>query len=343
MSGTSLDGLDLCLCRFELATNNQWNFKVICTETIAYSTMWTEKLSLAHKISGAELIQLHADYGSFIGNAAAQFLAKNGEDAELVCSHGHTVFHQPDLAYTFQLGNGANLAASSGIPCVCDFRTTDVAKGGQGAPLVPFGDMHLFSDYDACLNLGGFANISLIEKNPRSFDICPVNIVFNHISALEGMSYDKGGQIARSGNVNSTLLSQFNKLDYYQIDGPKSLGREWVENEIIPKLKNSKLSPADQMRTFLQHVLDQISRQLDSHPSINQILVSGGGSKNDFLMEELFKISDKFIVPEEEIIDFKEAIIFGFLGLMRLRNEINCLSSVTGATTNSISGCIYLP
>jgi anhydro-N-acetylmuramic acid kinase len=245
---------------------------------------------------------------------------------------------------TVQIGNGAQIAAASGLPTACDFRSLDVALKGQGAPLVPIGDELLFGEYELCLNLGGIANVSFREDSERrAFDICPANMAFNHFTKELGYEYDLDGNLGRSGQIHEELLRLLNSLEFYQQKGPKSLGREWFETDFLPLIYSFQLSPADVLRTLYEHVSDQLSQAVDQYPK-GQILITGGGAHNVFLIE-LFseKTKHKTILPSEQIIDFKEAIIFAFLGVLRLRNENNCLKSVTGAMHNHSGGAIYLP
>jgi len=341
MSGTSLDGLDLAACRFTFETN--WKFEVLKAITIPYSHKWVNKLAAASDLNALDFAFLHNEYGKFIGKQVAVFCSDLPEKPDLVSSHGHTIFHQPLEKLTLQIGNGAFVAAYSGLPTACDFRSLDVALKGQGAPLVPIGDELLFGEYEFCLNLGGIANVSYRENGERkAFDICPANMAFNHFIKELGFEYDLDGNLGRSGKVQEELLSLLSELEFYQQKGPKSLSREWFEKEFLPLIISFQLTPEDILRTLYEHVSDQLAQAVDQFPK-GQILVTGGGAHNVFLIE-LFseKTKHKTIVPSEQIIDFKEAIIFGFLGVLRLRNEINCLKSVTGSNHDHSGGVIYL-
>ena len=227
------------------------------------------------------------------------------------------------------------------LPVVCDFRIQDVKLGGQGAPLVPIGDLLLFRDYDYCINLGGFSNLS--EKNKEgiiAFDICPVNIVLNKYSRKLGYEFDNNGKISKSGLINPKLLLDLNNISYYKKKHPKSLGLEWVNKNIFPLIDSYNLEIADILRTFSEHIAIQISNIIkDPNASI---LITGGGVKNNFLFSLLRdKISNNFIKPDYDLIDFKEALIFAFLGILKIRNEVNCLKSVTGALKDHSSGVIF--
>lgn len=342
MSGTSLDGLDLVACRF--TTDQVWKFEIVKAVTIPYSHKWINKLSKAAELNALEFALLHNEFGKFIGKQVADFCSALPDTPDLVSSHGHTIFHQPHNKLTVQIGNGAHIAAFSGLPTACDFRSLDVALKGQGAPLVPIGDELLFGEYELCLNLGGIANVSFRENDERkAFDICPANMAFNHFTKELGYEYDLDGTLGRTGTVHEELLSLLNSLDFYQQTGPKSLGREWFEEEFLPLILSFQLEPNDILRTLYEHISDQLTFSVDQYPK-GKILITGGGAHNVFLIE-LFseKTKHKTIVPSAQIIDFKEAIIFAFLGVLRLRNEVNCLKSVTGTHHDHSGGVIYLP
>ena len=342
MSGTSLDGLDLVACRFNF--DQTWHYEIIKALTVPYSHKWVAKLSTASELNALDFAFLNNDFGKFIGKQVAEFCADLPQKPDLVSSHGHTVFHQPQNKLTVQIGNGASIAAYSGLPTACDFRTIDVALKGQGAPLVPIGDELLFSDYDFCLNLGGIANVSFREDGERrAFDICPANMAFNQFIKELGYEYDLDGNYGRTGQVQDELLRLLNDLEFYQLKGHKSVDHEWFEKEFLPLINSFQLAPVDALRTLYEHVSDQISLAVDQYPK-GRMLITGGGAHNVFLIE-LFseKTKHKTIVPSSQIIDFKEAIIFALLGVLRLREESNCLKSVTGADHDHSGGVIYLP
>ncbi len=339
MSGTSLDGLDLAAVQFQLK-KNRWEFELIAAETLKYPAEWEEKLINSHSLPGVLLIGLHHEYGRFLGQQINWFIRKHQLKPDLISSHGHTVYHQPDKGFTFQLGNGAVIAAETGITTVADFRPGDVALGGQGAPLVPAGDRLLFPDYEACLNLGGFANISF-EKNEQriAFDICPVNFILNHLAQIMGKPYDANGDLGRKGIVNNELLKELNQLEFYQKSPPKSLAREWMNMYFLPLMGTSVISTQDKLRTAYEHIAQQIAT---ATPTRGKLLITGGGVFNDFLIER-FKnyLNCEISIPSKVIIHFKEALIFAFLGLLRQLGEINCYASVTGAKRDSSAGAVF--
>lgn len=341
MSGTSLDGLDLAAVEIRYMEGN-WLFKLLNTSNIPYIEKWEESLKKAPFLSGEELTRLHFKYGKYIAKQVRKFIDSNRLVPDLIASHGHTVFHQPDEGFTLQIGSGEVIAKSTGIRTIADFRTGDVALGGQGAPLVPVGDRLLFSEYDFCLNLGGFANISFKNNgNQIAFDICPVNIILNTLAKKFGLKFDKDGELGRQGKVNYNLLEQLDSLAFYSQKHPKSLGREWVEKHVLPILQNSAVSDADQLRTFYEHIAIHIAASVSGK---GKMLVTGGGAFNVFLLERIkAHCSVKIILPEPELIEFKEALVFAFLGVLRWLGIDNCLASVTGASRNNSSGVVYLP
>ncbi|MBL4707392.1 MAG: anhydro-N-acetylmuramic acid kinase [Flavobacteriales bacterium] len=344
MSGTSLDGIDLCLVNFK-RVNKAWSFEILKAETIPYTKEWLYELKKAESCFGNKLIQLDFEYGKLLGETAVHFLEKHSIEADSIASHGHTIFHQIENGLTFQLGHGAALAAASNLLSISDFRSLDVALGGQGAPLVPYGDQELFSEFDCCINLGGIANLSFEKKGTRlAFDICACNMILNHLMREHfNKKFDQNGAISRQGNFNEFLFNQLNKLDYFQIDGPKSLGKEWIFQKIIPLFEKSNISIQDQLFTFSKHCAFQIGEVLRINKIRSNILLTGGGSKNKFLLELIRQEGFEITLPKEQTIDFKEALIFAFLGLKRILKENNTLKSVTGASRNSCGGSVYLP
>jgi anhydro-N-acetylmuramic acid kinase len=348
MSGTSLDGLDIALCHFDEIATGKYRFEIMYAQTISYPADWVQRLQNLPQANALTFVQTDRDLGKFMGEAVAKFCRKYQIRPSYVASHGHTIFHQPHLGFTAQIGHGASLAAAASLPVVCDFRSLDVALGGQGAPLVPIGDQLLFSGYDFCLNLGGIANVSFQnEANQRiAFDICPVNMVLNFYAEKLGKNYDDKGRWAAEGTVNESLLAQLNALDFYAQPFPKSLGREWVSQYVMPLLENSGLSERDVLATFCRHIAMQIAQEVSKHTTANhaRILVTGGGAFNVHLLSEISQLlppNIEILVPNDKIINFKEALIFAFLGFLRVQNQYNCLSSVTGARQNNVGGCVY--
>lgn len=342
MSGTSLDGLDLCYVRFEYTT--KWRFHIVATTCVVYDKMLGNTLAMAHKLDSDALDDLNKAYGRFIGTEINAFLVEQElERPDLVCSHGHTVFHEPAQKLTLQIGDGKTIAQATGITCVSDFRSLDVSLGGQGAPLVPIGDKLLFSEYEACLNLGGFSNISFSEKDQRrAFDICPVNIALNLLANKVGKPFDENGLLARNGKLNTLLLRQLNSLSVYNDATRPSLAREWLEREFLPLIESAACAVEDKLHTIVEHAALQICTVINAKAKNGRVLVTGGGAKNSFLIERIAELSNaEIVVPDAKIVDYKEALIFALLGVLRIRNEINVLQSVTGGQRDSCSGVVH--
>lgn len=340
MSGTSLDGLDICYVRFE--KHSTWSFQILKAETVSYPEDWEHRLRNSISLSAEELLELNAEYGFYLGRSVNGFIRKHQiKSIDLIASHGHTVFHQPQKKFTLQIGDGRAIKQETGVPVIYDFRTQDVLMGGNGAPLVPIGDELLFSQYDACLNLGGFSNISLQQNNQRiAFDIAPFNIILNKLAQKFNKSFDENGDLARKGHINENLLIKLNSLDFYRQPHPKSLGIEWCKEFIFPLLVLETGATEDIMATFTEHVAQQISDVIHKY-SLKKVLCTGGGTYNTFLIEKIKeKTGSVIIIPEKEIIDYKEALIFGFMGVLKMNNEINVLSSATGSITDHSSGQI---
>lgn len=348
MSGTSLDGLDLAYCHF-WQQQGKWQYSIKNTTSIPYSDTMRESLKSAIQLSAIEHLQLHNNYGRWLGNQVNNFRDTHNLNIDFVASHGHTSHHQPDIGVTFQLGSGQHLANSAGLKTICDFRTNDVALGGQGAPLVPIGDELLFGDFNFCLNLGGISNVSFKMKGERvAYDIGLANMILNHITQKEGITYDEGGAIARSGKVKNELLKALNRLPYYSLPFPKSTGYEWFLKEVVPLVEQHEDSMENLLCSAVHHITDQVSREILQHASDgeNSLLVTGGGAMNTFLTDLLKeKLGQKLsiTVPDKTLINFKEALVFALMGVLRHKEEINVLSSVTGASQDSSSGIIYLP
>ena len=330
MSGTSLDGLDLACCNFELI-RNKWKYNIQEAETIPYDSGVVHFLASAYNSSASELIEKDHVFGNYIGKKVIEFIQKHNLKVDLVASHGHTIFHQPEKGYSFQLGNGTNITSVSKNTTISDFRSMDIANGGQGAPLVPVGDDLLFPEYDFCLNLGGFSNISFREDN----------IFLNKFAGYVGKTFDKDGIIASQGEIKHVLLDDLNNIDYYRQSFPKSLGREWFEEEFLSVVEKYDFRIQDLLRTGSEHIAIQIGEVLKKHKQ-GKVLITGGGAFNKFLMKLISeKTNIHIVIPDQNLVNFKEAMIFAFLGVLKYRNEINCYSSVTGAKQDSSCGVIY--
>ncbi len=348
MSGTSLDGLDLAYCQFERSAHG-YAFCIKEATTIPYPVSWQQKLGTLVNASALELQEAHIELGRYMGQEVKKFIDRHALQPDLLSSHGHTIFHQPAKGFSLQIGDGYQLMLHSGCRVVNDFRSLDVALGGQGAPLVPIGDELLFSEYDFCLNLGGIANVSARSGTQRlAFDICPVNMVLNHLANQQGLSFDEGGKLAASGSLDPALLEELDSLDFYRQEGPKSLGYEWVAAVVFPLLRESSPVTAKLLHTFCHHIARQIARSLQALAQASKkqkLLITGGGAYNNFLISllraALKPLNIEVIIPDNQLVEFKEALVFAFLGVLRIRQEVNCLASVTGARQDSCGGILY--
>lgn len=345
MSGTSLDGLDIAYCHFWLM-EGRWHFSLEKSESIDYLPDFQQRLKASVNLPPVELLLLNNEFGKYTGKLVRTFLDKHSLKVDFVASHGHTVFHQIDKGLTYQIGAGQELANHTAQRVICDFRTLDVSLGGHGAPLVPIGDELLFSEYDFCLNLGGISNASFrSEASRKAFDIAPANMLLSHILLPTNLVYDDGGQLARTGSMNQQLFDRLNALDFYKQPFPKSLGYEWFCEAVIPLIDGSEVSIEDKLCTAIHHMAYQIAESLKAYARPgSRMLVTGGGAKNHYLTEVLQQYlgeAIEVVIPDEHIIDFKEAIVFALMGVLRLRGEDNCLSSVTGASRNCSGGVIY--
>ena len=346
MSGTSMDGLDLAHVRFTLCENDRWEFTVNQTETYKYPKRVLEKLQNVIKFSPQELLHLDKELGLLFSDRINAFIASNNIDKELVdaiASHGHTVFHQPENGFSHQIGCGETMSLRTGIPVINDFRQKDIAAGGQGAPLVPIGDKLLFSDLaEAFLNIGGISNICFPGELTAAFDVCPGNLPMNRIANNLGLEYDAEGLIAKSGSVDSVVLEQLNNLKFYNASPPKSLGVEWLIEHLYPIIDSIK-EEKSALRTYVEHIAIQIANELNS-ANKKSVMITGGGAFNAFLIERIQShYLGNIILPDAQLINFKEAIVFGFLGALYLSGRPNTLSTVTGAKYDTMGGVLHTP
>ena len=353
MSGSSLDGLDIAFAEFE-ESRGKWSFEIKAAQCKPYNNEWLQKLQNAFSLSAYEYLLLHTAYGKYIGEQVNDFIEefKLHHKVQLIASHGHTTFHVPGLGMTAQLGDGAAIAATTEINVVSDLRAMDVAFGGQGAPIVPIGEKLLFDDYSFYLNLGGIANLSFKSDNEFiAFDVCPANRVLNMLANEEGKEFDEGGSIAVSGKVCTSLLTRLNALPYYSLPHPKSLANDFGTNIVFPLIQAFDISNADKLRTYTEHVVIQINYSIQKLLSNNnnkdpKLLITGGGAFNTFLVQKLKESLQSFdieaVVPDAMIINYKEALIMGLIGVLRWREEYNVLQSVTGARRSSIGGAVWV-
>ena len=344
MSGTSLDGVDLACCRFAIE-NDHWNFVIEQAETIPYNEKWKQRLADAMQGSAVDYVKTHVELGHYFGELLNDFISKYKCQPLLIASHGHTVFHQPSLGFTAQIGDGSQIAAITGIDTVCDFRSKDVALKGQGAPLVPAGEVRLFKEFSFCLNLGGIANITIVkDQRLVAFDICPANMSLNFLSSKLGADYDHDGVMAVKGKVIQSLVEKLNQLDYYHLPYPKSLGKEWFDYNMKPLLNESGILVEDVMASVCRHIAVQIKNAIKEFQpgSKDRLLITGGGAFHPLLIKFIREeTAMEIVIPEKTVIEFKEAMVFAFLGLLFYRNEKNVMKAVTGATIDHIGGALY--
>lgn len=357
MSGSSLDGLDIVFAEF-VHQAGSWTFEIVAADCYSYEDEWKVKLQNATQLNALDYQLLHAEYGHYLGKEVIRFIEerKLHYKVGLIASHGHTTFHLPTRKMTAQLGDGAAIAAQTGLPVVNDLRAMDVAFGGQGAPIVPIGEKLLLKEYNMYLNLGGIANISFNDATDYiAYDVCPANRVLNMLAAKEGKEYDAGGQLAALGNVHQPLLEKLNALPYYQQAFPKSLANSFGVDEVYPLIRSFGLTHFDELRTCVEHIVQQLKSAIANHQlsanyksetTNSKLLVTGGGAFNTFLInrlsEELQSLHVDVIIPDENLVKYKEALIMAFIGVLRWRQEYNVLSSVTGAERDSIGGAVWI-
>lgn len=337
MSGTSLDGLDIAYCTFQKKDN--WTFSIKKASTVEYSEELKQELRLSAKLSALDFVKLHKKLGNFIGNEVNKF--SEGLNVDFIASHGHTSIHLPEISVNFQLGDGATIAAITKTPVICDFRSLDIALKGQGAPLVPIGDKLLFSDFDSFLNIGGFANVSFMKQKILAYDISPANFALNYYSRKLGFEFDKDGRIGESNTSNDKLVEKLDSLFYYSQKSPKSLSDHWFYDVFLKEIEKFELSFETIITSLYEHISTQIAKELDKN-SAKKCLVTGGGALNGFLISKIKeKSSAEIIIPDKLLIEYKEALVFAFLGVLRWIKEPNCLASVTGAEIDNIGGAVY--
>lgn len=352
MSGSSLDGLDIVFAEFD-ESGRKWQYRIIASGCFSYPDEWHEKLAKATELNAYDYLLLHSAYGKYLGEQINRFIDEHDlhHQVQLISSHGHTTFHAPQWGMTAQLGDGAAIAATTGINVISDLRAMDVALGGEGAPIVPMGEKLLFDNYTLLLNLGGIANLSHHTTDSyKAFDVCAANRVLNMLANDAGKPFDEDGAIAKKGSINSMLLTKLNQLDYYQKAYPKSLANSFGTGVVYPLIKSFALSPEDLLRTYVEHIALQVGYAVDSFdhspPNNSKVLITGGGAHNSFLVERIKEqmkiLGVEIVIPSKEIVDYKEALIVALLGVLRWREENTVLSSVTGAQRDSIGGAVWI-
>lgn len=346
MSGTSLDGIDLAHCTFS-TEEGHWTYKINAAYTIPYTLYWEEQLANLEELNAYQLQRLDIEYGAMVGELVKTFQQNFGLRADLIASHGHTAFHDPQKRISKQIGDPIGIWSVTDSPVVADFRQGDVLLNGEGAPLAPIADWWLFKEYPVCLNLGGIANISLkanLNNTIKAFDVAPCNLIINHLANEKGLSYDDKGAMAKQGRVDHSTLEILNTLPFYKTTGPKSLDKNAVYQTYLPILDNADLVTEDKLATFTDHLAYQVGivTAASEIGSDSSMLITGGGAFNDFLMEKIQRHSGlKIRKPANTLIEYKEAMAFAFMGLLRCQNAINCFKSVTGARKSHVAGNLY--
>lgn len=353
MSGSSLDGIDLAYCKFTQTEDQQFEWELILGETIPLPESWQARLAHLPAQNALTFAKTHVYLGHFLAETVNRFVEKHEiSQLDFIASHGHTVFHNPDKRYTTQIGCGAALAVLTGYPVINDFRIQDIAINGEGTPIAPAADRYLFSEYDFCLNIGGIANItSLVPSSPVAYDICPANQLLNHLAVQLGEPFDEGGQLAASGGLLPDLLHALRNFSYYKSPPPKSISNEWISVELFPILTSFEASVEDKLHTVTQFIAQEISNNImalvsQSPKPSYRLMAAGGGAKNKYLIQSILsylpqELKIDLIVPTTDTIDFKEAILMGLMGVLRVLNMPNCFSSVTGAKFDTIGGAIH--
>lgn len=353
MSGSSMDGLDLVHCTLEEVAG-QWTAQINQGNCIPFNSYWEELLPRLHQLPALDLMLAHTAFGKWCGQQIASFIEQHQfqHKVHLIASHGHTVFHEPQRGLSFQIGDGAAIAATCQIPVVSDLRNMDVALGGQGAPIVPIAEKYLWPSYPLLLNLGGICNISInLPEHPLAFDVCAANRVLNTLASRLGHPYDEGGRHAQQGRLLPELFEALNTLAYYQIKAPKSLNNSFGTETVLGVITQSKGSTEDLLHTYCEHIAHQIAESLrqtaNPLPNEARLLATGGGACNTYLMERIqVHLAPLGIIVEcasPELIHYKEALAMALIGVLRWREENNVLASVTGASRDSIGGALWIP
>lgn len=352
MSGSSLDGLDIAYAALDWRDGHLLDWRLLVADTLPFSEQWQARLLHLPQQDALTFAKTHVYFGRYMADLVQAFRQRHRPARiDFIASHGHTIFHQPDKYLTTQIGDGAALSALTGLPVICDFRTMDVALGGEGAPLAPLADRYLFAGYDFYLNIGGIANLSSNSTGDWiGFDVCPANQVLNLLAQQVGAEYDHNGDLARQGQVLEPLLQRVRDFDFYRKSYPKSLGNEWIRAHVLPIYLEYEGRVEDKLATACAHIAlelaQSIQRILTNSPSPKtspKLLATGGGAFNGYLMERLRASlpAVELVVPAPEIVQFKEALLMALLGVLRLNQTPNSLRSITRAKRDTVNGAIY--
>ncbi len=342
MSGSSLDGLDIAYCQFDFT--DKWTYTLLKSKTASLGNRESQ-LKNATQLNEQELEQLSIDFAKYLAKEVQIFIQENQiTEIDAVVSHGHTIYHYPEKGVTCQIGDGQTLANLLELKVINNLRQKDMDVGGQGAPIVPIGDLHLFADFPICLNIGGIANLSIqLQNGIIAFDVCTANQVLNHYANKLGLDYDDKGNIARKGKINTTLLNQLNNLDFYKNENPKSLDNSF-RNQLIQIIDFEEQNIENVLATYTEHIAFQIQQSVEKVNIVEaKMLITGGGAFNTFLVERIqANLKARIVIPSKDIINYKEAVVMAFIGVLKLRNEVNVLASVTGAQEDTVCGDVFI-
>lgn len=352
MTGSSLDGVDIVYTKIT-ASEKKYSYEILMTDCVKMPAKWKLRISQLVLQNAVTYLKTSAFFGQFLGEILLDFITRNQIENQLdfIASHGQTIFHQPENKFSSQIGDGSVIAAITGFPVICDFRSVDVALGGQGAPVAPIANKLFYPEYSLFLNLGGIGNLAAnINGKYVAFDFTAVNLILDKIAKELELEYDDEGKIAAFGNFSETLFDSLNHSIYYNKSYPKSLSGGWVSKVMLPIISRSPLSHADKLHTVVYHVAYQLKNAISmieakeniSFSKNDKMLATGGGVFNRFLMQIIQeKIGVSVTIPDHQIIKFNEAVLMALMGVMRVRQETNIMSSVTGATYDTIGGAIY--
>ncbi|MDX1667195.1 MAG: anhydro-N-acetylmuramic acid kinase [Saprospiraceae bacterium] len=355
MSGSSMDGIDLALCRLVIKQPapgrviEEWQLEHCNTHPLP--DKWKDRLKRLPDASARDISRDHTAFGRFLASVVQPFIARCPHPPDFISLHGHTIFHEPEAGFTLQLGDGETLAALTGYTVVDDFRKKDIAAGGQGTPLAPIADQMLFWGRTFYLNLGGIVNISCVSQNATlACDITGGNQLLDYLARQLGAAFDAGGELARNGEVIPALIDLAEALPYHQQSYPKSLDNRWVRESLIPVFDKFEAGVEDKLNSACRFIARQIARmianikddlKLDGNAHV--MMVSGGGAKNLYLLDCIRAECPtlELEVPEDVWVDYKEASLMALMGVLRLEGVPNCLASATGASMDTVGGAVH--
>ncbi len=355
MSGSSLDGIDLSYCSYS-TSGDAFDWELLNHATYPIPDTWKSRLLHLPEQSAKTFVKTHTYFGHFLSEVINDFIERQKITPDFIASHGHTIFHEPNKRFTTQIGCGAAIATQTGLPVINDFRIQDISINGEGTPLAPAADLFLFEGYDFYLNLGGIANLTAKTVDQLvAFDVCPANQLLNFLANQINLAYDKDGILAKSGQLLPALMERLRDFEYYRMSYPKSLDNSWIKKEVLSIFQQFEEPVQDKLHTTCKFIAEEITNSLSTviqslkmgKNNHYKLLATGGGTFNEFLLECIVESNTKgnlpieVVLPEKEIIDFKEAILMGLLGVLRVQNRPNCFASVTGAKYDTIGGIVH--